>query len=332
MISTQNLFSHGRPMMAKVVVVACFGFLLSSCHGGLSGIGNRPVVRVNNSILRADEFSNLLASRLKAFDSLAAKDTNVVTQAKNSIVQDFIVTSVTQDWAQKNQVFVHKEMLDAEIERIRKSYPDDVAFRKALASESLDYDLWESRLKNSLLEKQVLVELRKTLKPPTSEEIANYYQTNRNLFVQAGATRLRQIVLRTESQALLIKKELSSGKSFSELAKKYSITPEGSNGGDLGWIEKGTFDLFDLASKLGVGARTQPLKSPFGYHIIEVTAHRPSKVVTLEESRERLSKAVMAKHEQEAYSHWLEEQILQARVFKDEEFLRKIYVQNRGKK
>lgn len=306
--------------------------ILVSCARDSGRLGQNAVVKVNEATLSAEEFSDLLASRLKAFDGLAAKDSAVVAQAKKSIVQDFIVQTVTHDWAQKNQIFVHKELLDEEVSKIRKTYPDDVAFRKALADEGVTYDRWESRLSETLLERQVMNELRKQLSAPTDKDAKDYYQANKNLFTQPAASHLRQIVLKNENSAQLIRKELLAGKSFSDLAKKFSITPEGASGGDLGWVEKGTLDVFDSSLKYAVGAKTPVLKSAFGYHIVDIIARRPAKNLTYEEAKAKIEKTLLASREQDQYSRWLESQILKARVFKDDDFLKKIYVQTRGKK
>ena len=187
-------------------------------------------------------------------------------------------------------------------------------------------------MKSTVLERQVLSELRKTAKKPDAVEIKDYYQANRGLFVTPAANHPRQIVVDTENTAQLVKKELARGKSFTEMAKKFSTTPEGANGGDLGWIEKGEFDVFDSAAKLGIGARTGILKSSFGYHIVELVGRRPAKQMTLEEATPRITNSLLSAREQEIYSRWLEEQILKARVFKDDEFLKKVYVQTRAVK
>jgi len=308
-------------------------FLFSSaCTRDFSRLSSRAVVKVNDKTLDAEDFSQLLASRLKAFNTLAAKDSAVVAQAKNSIIQDFIVQTVTQDWAQKNQIFVRKEALDKEIHEIEKNYPDSVSFRKALADQGLTYDVWTDRLKSTILEREVLDQLRKTVKAPDKDEIREYYQANKGQFVLAPACHLRQIVVASENTADLVKKELARGKSFADMAKKFSITPEGAEGGDLGWVERGEQDVFDKAFNLGIGAKTAVLKSPFGFHIIELLARRPGKQLTLEEAAPRITNVLLSSREQEIYSRWLEEQILKARVFKDDEFLKKVYVQTRSVK
>lgn len=313
----------------KILLVAML-VALSGCTRESTDFAKHVVVKVNEKTLTAQEFSELLASRLKMFNALSAKDSAVISQSKNAIVQDFIVQVVTEDWAHKNQLFVRREQLDSEITKVRSQYPDEIAFRKALADEGLVYDTWVNRLKYNILEKLVVNELRKTITAPSSDDLKSFYSNNKNLFQITAAIKLRQIVLRTETDAQKIKKELSSGKPMADLAKKYSITPEGAQGGDTGWIEKGTLDVFDSGFRLGLGQRSSILKSSYGYHIYEVTAKRAAKTLSFDESRKDVEKAFLAQREQEVYSSWLENQILKARVFKDDAFISKIQVHTRS--
>ena len=64
---------------------------------------------------------------------------------------------------------------------------------------------------------------------------------------------------------------------MTDLAKKYSISPEGSQGGNVGWFEKGLSDVFEPAFHIKVGRRSPVVKSAFGYHIFEVVARKPSR-------------------------------------------------------
>ncbi len=303
-------------------------FLLG-CTKNRSDYKNHVVVKVNETGLTAADFSEQLGARLKVFNSLSAKDSAVISQAKNAVVRDFIVHVITQDWAKAKQLFVRKEQLDSEIKKMRGQYPDDIAFRRALAQEGLTYDIWESRLSYSLLEKLVIEDLRKQSKPITPSDLTSYYQKNKSLFQVTAAVRLRQVVSDTDVNAQRIKKELDSGKPLSELAKKFSTTPEGADGGDVGWIEKGVLDVYDAAFKMNVGQRSGIVKSPFGYHIFEVTAKRVAKTLPFDEAKKRVELAVQTDNEQELYSSWLEEQVLRARVFKDDDFLKSITIHTR---
>jgi len=305
---------------------------LASCTASRTDHKNKVVVKVNESTLSAAEFAELLASRLKVFNVLSSKDTAVVTQAKSAIVQDFIVRVVTEEWAQAQQIFVRKEQLESEVLKIRNNYPDDIAFRKSLADEGLAFPIWEARLKHTLLERLVVEWLRAKIPPPSAEEIKSYYTANKSQFQVPAAVRLRQIVLDTEESATRIKKELASGKSMASLAKKFSVSAEAQNGGDVGWIEKGTFEIFDAAFRMNIGQRSQVVKSPFGFHIFEVTAKRPVKNQTIDEAKNKITARLMQQKEQDVYATWLEEQVLKARVFKDDEFLKQIQVQTGGRR
>ena len=282
--------------------------------------------------MTAEEFSERLASRLNMFNALSARESAVISQAKNAVTRDFIIQVVTQEWAQNKQLFVRKEQVDNEVALVRKQYPDDISFRKVLVSAGITYDKWEERLKYTLLERMVLDEIKKNIKKPSPEELKAYYQNNKQHYSVPAGVRLRQIVLDTDENAQRIKKELASGKQLKDLAKKFSITDEASLGGDLGWIEKGYLDIFDAAFRMTVGQRSQIVKSPFGYHIFEVTAKRSLKNQSLEEVRSKIENALIAEREQASYSSWLEEQTLKSHIFKDDEFLKQIRVQTRGHK
>ena len=291
---------------------------------------DRVVLRVNEATLSAEEFSNALASRLKMFNSLSAKDSAVIAHAKSSVVQDFIVSVVTSEWAQKNQIFVRKEAVDAEINKILKGYPDQLSFRKALADEGLSYSKWEDRLRYTLLERLVVEKLREKIQPPTEEQIKNYYSANKELFQVPAAVKLRQLVSDNEERAKMLKKELSSGRQLSELAKKFSISTDASVGGDIGWVEKGAADFFDKVSKLGTGQKSNIIKTSQGYHIFEVLDRRNAKALSLEDVRTKIKTALLAEAEQATYSTWLESQIVQSRVYKDDDFINQIQVQTRS--
>jgi peptidylprolyl isomerase/peptidyl-prolyl cis-trans isomerase D len=80
---------------------------------------------------------------------------------------------------------------------------------------------------------------------------------------QAGARRTAQDLMR----------RIRGGEDFAELAREYSTDPgSGSRGGDLGWFGPGRMvDEFEKASfGARVGALVGPVKTQFGYHIIEV--------------------------------------------------------------
>lgn len=80
------------------------------------------------------------------------------------------------------------------------------------------------------------------------------------------------ILLKKQSEALLVLDRLKNGESFSNLAKELSIDKaSGKRGGDLGFFRKGVMvkPFEDVAFKLEKGQISEPVKTEFGYHVIK---------------------------------------------------------------
>lgn len=83
----------------------------------------------------------------------------------------------------------------------------------------------------------------------------------------------RHILVPTEKEALELKDQIDNGADFGELAKKHSKCPSGRQGGSLGKFSQGAMvKEFDqvIFSDLPIGQVSDPVKTQFGYHLIEV--------------------------------------------------------------
>lgn len=84
----------------------------------------------------------------------------------------------------------------------------------------------------------------------------------------------RHLLVSTEEQCLDIKAQIENGADFADMAKQHSSCPSSRNGGDLGTFGRGQMvPEFDTAVFEGeVGAVQGPVKTQFGYHLLEVTS------------------------------------------------------------
>jgi len=81
----------------------------------------------------------------------------------------------------------------------------------------------------------------------------------------------RHILVKSQAQAEDIINQLNNGADFATLAKKYSIDPGASNGGELGWFTQDQMvkPFADAAFALQPGQYTKiPVQSQFGWHVI----------------------------------------------------------------
>ncbi|HMN67132.1 MAG TPA: peptidylprolyl isomerase [Bdellovibrionales bacterium] len=81
----------------------------------------------------------------------------------------------------------------------------------------------------------------------------------------------RHILVENEYEAQDLVKKLGEGKSFEELAEKFSKCPSGQRGGDLGEFGKGRMvkSFEDAAFALDVNQVSPPVQTQFGYHLIQ---------------------------------------------------------------
>lgn len=107
----------------------------------------------------------------------------------------------------------------------------------------------------------------------TDDMVKERYDQDIKKMPQQKEIHARQILVDDEDQAKKIIKQLDDGADFARLAKEYSTGPSAKDGGDLGYFTKGQMvPAFEKAAfGLKPGKYTeQPVKTEFGYHIIEV--------------------------------------------------------------
>ena len=83
----------------------------------------------------------------------------------------------------------------------------------------------------------------------------------------------RHILVATEAECLKLKQEIEGGADFTAIAKKHSKCPSGKQGGALGEFSRGQMvPEFDrVVFQEAVGKVHGPVKTQFGYHLVEIT-------------------------------------------------------------
>jgi peptidyl-prolyl cis-trans isomerase C len=132
--------------------------------------------------------------------------------------------------------------------------------------------------------------------PITEAEIQKEYDRTK---AQHGDKeyKARHILLDTEEQAKSVIAELKKGAKFDELASKNSKDSRSAQrGGDLDWNVPGTFDktFSDAMVKLEKGKYSDaPVKTRFGFHIIQLDDVRPAKFAAFGEVRPRIQQMLV---------------------------------------
>jgi peptidyl-prolyl cis-trans isomerase SurA len=119
--------------------------------------------------------------------------------------------------------------------------------------------------------------------------------------------------IRTETQTKLLIEEiaerLKAGENFKQLARQFSEDPGSKmDGGELGWSKEGDYDpeFEKVLNKTGIGEISNPLKSSYGWHIIEVLDRRNEDVSSEEQKNRAYQIIYKRKFEQELQSTLIE--------------------------
>ena len=84
----------------------------------------------------------------------------------------------------------------------------------------------------------------------------------------------RHILVSTEEQCQALKDEIAAGAEFANLAREHSSCPSGQQGGDLGEFGPGMMvpEFDQVVFSADVNTVQGPVKTQFGYHLLEVTS------------------------------------------------------------
>jgi peptidyl-prolyl cis-trans isomerase SurA len=123
--------------------------------------------------------------------------------------------------------------------------------------------------------------------------------------------RLNEVVSESDAQKRLLglKERIDNGGDFAELARLQSEDASAARGGDLGWLSPGdTVPEFERAmNELKTGQVGDPVRSPFGLHLIQVLERRTE---DMSKERQRLlaRQAIRVRKSDEAYEEWVRQQ------------------------
>ena len=128
------------------------------------------------------------------------------------------------------------------------------------------------------------------------EILENFYEQEQYRFQIDEDRRPRHILITSmeedpeaEARAMDVAARLEAGETFEDLAAEVSEDPGTSGqGGDLGWLSRGTGVFQDAVFDMELGEVRGPVKSEFGYHIIRLDDIREGEVRTFDSVRDEL--------------------------------------------
>jgi len=215
-------------------------------------------------LLKSSEsmIEQLVIIRMAEIDSVTVLEKDV-DRALERQIQNIISQSGSEEAAE--------QVLGRKISDFKRSYKDDMEGK--LIAEKYTGDLTRS----IEITRPEVEDFFKTYK----DSIPSFPKRHKVRHILVEIKPSEESSQKTELDALNILEEINEGLSFEEAAKKYSEDPGSKdNGGYLGFVPRGTFvkEFEKAAFTLNLNTISSPIKTQFGFHLIEVLERSGEKV------------------------------------------------------
>jgi peptidyl-prolyl cis-trans isomerase C len=290
------------------------------------------VARVNGVDIKKDELLRQADEmRMRMMQATRGQQTQPLDAGFYQQILESMVaqTLIIQD-AKKQGITVSDQEVTAQIDTIKKQFPDAATFQKALASQGMtEKTLQDNMREQALIQKYMTTKVLNTV---TVDDAAarQFYEQNKDKMQRPERAHLRHILLRvapnataddkqkTKARAEDLLKRAKGGEDFGKLAAENS-DDQGTKvqGGDLSWVVPG--QMVPPFDKAGF-ALTKPnelspvVETQFGYHIIQLLERQPASAVPFEEAKGRITQMLKQQQAGQKVQAHVEELKKQAKV------------------
>ncbi|MCA9543076.1 MAG: peptidylprolyl isomerase [Myxococcales bacterium] len=285
---------------------------------------DRVVAVVNDEVVTLSELEDLIAPILRQIETL---DDPVLREQQRQKqlragLDDLIGQKLVGQEGVVRRISVQGDEVQAHLERVKASQGwDDEKLRIYLTSQGLNLAEFRKQVREQLLRQKVIRASIGGRIRVGEAELRDYYrskltQANADFEVEAAhialpvptkATPAEEAAIRQQANELLARAQ--GGEDFAGLARQYSQAPGAENGGSLGAFRRGVIDpaiekvVFDLEA----GQAGGPVRTGYGYHVVQCVAKRKLPPPPFEESKAALQNELTDKKLQEELGKWIEE-------------------------
>jgi parvulin-like peptidyl-prolyl isomerase len=292
-----------RPLVVTVAALA----LATGCGrcGGArdAAPASRTVAVVNGEPIAADAFARAVRdARAGAGPGEAPGDV-----LRRRVLDELVDRALLVQQARARSIVVGQDQVERAFLRIRAEYPG-THFDDLLAQERLSQTELKARLKEQLAIERLFEEEVFPRVTVVDAEIERYYSDHVAEFQVPERVRVLQIVVANRDEALGLRDKLRRNpQTFADVARKSSIAPEGKNGGDLGYIGRGSGfpEVFDACFSMPLNVVSEVTPSPYGFHIFKVVDRKAAVRRTLDQSKAELQERLIREKRARAQEEYL---------------------------
>lgn len=308
--------------MKKVIVAAVLlgllasAFVFAACGGNKVPAGS--IASVGGASVTQEQFDQVWAQAQAQYGSqqgappFPKEGTAQYGQLKASIVNYLVQNEVIKQQAADMNVTVTQKQLDERIKQVTQQVGGQQKLDALLKKQGVTMEQLKTQLEAQMLQDAVRTKAGDNAKV-TPEQVTAYYKDPKNSsqFVVPDSVTARHVLVSSKAVAEKVQKLLTADPSdahWKKVAAQYS-TDLGTKtkGGDLGSFPKGRMvpQVDKLAFSIKPGTISAPVKSQFGYHVIEVTKKTPGSTKTEAEAKSMIEQQLKSQLQAKAWETWL---------------------------
>jgi peptidyl-prolyl cis-trans isomerase SurA len=271
LVLSGGLVASAQDSMEGIVAIVGREIILQSdISGQIEAMAQRdPRMNRKDPALRTAILDQLINEKLIL--TKAEQDTTIeVTDEDISARMEYQIQMLVQQFGSEKRI---EDVYGMSITKIKKDFREEI--RKRLYIERIQQMMF-SDIKVSRGDVESFYTRFRDSIPKVPDRVDLYHIVK---YVKASDEKNKE----AQQLAIRVRDSIIKGASFSDFARRYSGDPaSAANGGDLGTVDKGKFvPTFEAAAfALEPNEISQPVESPFGWHVIQLIEKTSSSITT----------------------------------------------------
>jgi len=319
-------------MIKKLLALSILAAMLVIVAAGCGSLPKSAVAEVNGKVITREDLDRAiedLKAQYAQQGGFPEADTPEYSALQKQVAERLVNEEILWFEADKIGISVSDEEVNNQLDQYKQQAGGDEQFNTQLQQQNYTVDKLKDQIRKSLLFQKLYPEVTKDAAQVTDEQAQQYYDANPTMFQQPETRTVRHILVADEATANTVEARLAAGEDFSTLAFELSTDPskdpEGANltpekrdpektclklgtCGSLGSVpttNSGFVPEFEAAmKKLALNEISAPVKTSFGYHIIQVTEIKPAGQQTFAEVKEDLKQGLATENQRTAFEAW----------------------------
>jgi len=264
------------------------------------GLEASVIATVNGAVVSRTDFERELSRELQALEGSPPRTPEQIEPYKQALLETLVERTLLLQAAREAQILVSPEEVDRRVLALASEYPAE-SFDSALAQgQTTRTELTRTTRTQLTIEKLFAARVYARM-AVTEDAIRREFEEKASEFQEPESVHAQQIVVKGLDEAKRLQSQLYAGKKFSELARRYSLSPDAKVGGDLGFVSRGVMpsQFDDVLFRLGVGQVSDVISTDYGFHLFKVLEKKPPRKKELIEVRATIEQRLLARLKEE---------------------------------